>query len=234
MKAQFVVRSGLAGALVMALALPSLAATPAKGKAPPIKAAPVAALKFQTIETWGWRAEIPEGMEEVGKERKDPKKPHISNWYYRSQHNGVELRVKVKESAKAAGKAKKARPLVELAKFNYIKWVKQWPKSRVLRMRHFTAEGRDYAYIIGQVRHTKNKKEHTFMVMRLLKRTKRGVIARVTLEVDKDKGEQFVDIAEKLLDTFQLADVASVKAAAAKEKVEVVNQLPPKLGGKKK
>lgn len=235
MNAQFVVRSGLAGALVLALAIPAIAAKP---KAPPPKQAAAAPLKYQVVETWGWRAELPEGMEEVGKERKDPKKPHLSNWYYRSQKAGVRLRVKLKESnkkpGKKAAKRKKPRTLVELAKFSYLKFVKQFPESRVLRMRHFTAEGRDYAYIIAQVRRTmkKSQKKKTFMVLRLLKRAKRGVVARVTLQVDKDKGEQFVEIAEKLLDTFQLADVASVTTAAAQEKIETVNQLPPKVGGK--
>jgi hypothetical protein len=212
-----------AASLALALALPATARKPT-----PTKAAPKAQkLKFETVETWGWRAQLPVGLEEVGKVRTDPRRPHIAKWFYRTDHNAIRVRVKIKPN-------KGKRKLQQLARLSYLKFVKRLPKARILRMRAFPAGGRQYFYVIALVNQVKQKKQHKYMLLRLMVRAKRGLRATVTLAVADTRMNDFLPIAEKLLDTFQLADVASVKTAVKKEggKVETVNNVPPTPGAK--
>ena len=224
MNGKLAVRAGIAGAL-LALTMPALAA-PVAAKAP---AAEPTKTRFKTFETWGWKADLPDNMDQAGKERTDPKKPQMAKWMYFSENKSVQLTVSTHPVV--AGKK-----FEDIAKYAYFRFLKEHEKPEILRMRQFKSGKREVAYFIAKVKEVRNAKPHNFVYFRLVVRAQRA-IAYLTLGVADTRISEFLEIAEKLVDTFNLAEAASVaKAVQAKGgKVAIVKDLPPapKAAGKK-
>jgi hypothetical protein len=131
------------------------------------------------------------------------------------------------------------RKFADIAKYNYLTFVKKKPKMTVLRMRQFKSGKRKVAYFLASNQQIRNKKMHTYVYLRMVVRANRA-LAYIQLGVADDKLDQFEEIADKLISTFNLAEPASVAKAVQRKggKVAVVNDMPEvkpaaKAAGKK-
>lgn len=179
---------------------------PKKAPPPELKSAPLK--KWQTFETWGWKAELPVGWKQVLKIKKDSRRLYDGKWGFHSPNKSFRLRVKVHAS--------KGIPWKERIKRTYVKLHKHYREFALINSRDIKHAGRELFYLFGKVKLKRLKKVHDYVIFRMVKRfPKRKLRLTITFTAADDRLDQFLPVVTHFTDTFALVDSKSADQAIA-------------------
>jgi hypothetical protein len=170
--------------------------------------AAAAAYKYVTVETWGWRAELPEGWKQVEAKKDIPSKPYDALWRYHSVKSSWRLRVAVRTIKKPESDFKVR------TRNTFERLVKRIPDIELLRANTIKIGERPVFYLLARANRERKGEKLDFLYFKMFSFfPKRKLQVAVTLSVANDKLENFLEVAERFMESFELVDPKSADEA---------------------
>jgi hypothetical protein len=172
------------------------------------------AYKYSPIETWGWKAELPEGWKQIEAKKEDPSKPYDGLWRYQSANTSWRLRVGIHVIKKAESDFKVR------TKNTFDRLMKRVPELQILRANTVKVGGvggREMFYLLGRAERERKGQKIDFMVFKMFSVFKKeNLWLAATLTVANDKLENFLEVVDKFMESFELVEPKSADEALKK------------------
>lgn len=174
---------------------------------PEAAAAPESKERFRTVQTWGWRAELPTSWKPWLNEKRDPARPYEGKWAFRSPKRNFRLRVKIRVSKGLSWAARTKRTFEKLEK--------RLPKFHLLAANTKTLNDRELFYVLARFTGKRRTRDHDHLVFRMLVRyPNRKLRVVITLIAADERVDEVTRLVERFAESFALVDPKSADEAA--------------------